>query len=166
MAEDVDALIEGIVEDAVGPAFDVDCLDESLRFGVPHGDGFAAREAAVDLGVDGGSAGIGVGDFAGGGEGVGVEDGDAGGGSVLNGSTGDVETASVVGEDVVESAGASDFGGFQDFVGLSVGRRCEDRKREKNLSHDADYTPSAKRGGIGLRWRSENSPPVHSQPKA
>ena len=69
------------------------------------------------FGVDGGATGVGIGDFAGRFEGVEIKDGDAGASS----GAWDVETASGgVRIDVIETACAADFRGFEDFVGAGV----------------------------------------------
>ena len=108
VADDVDAVVEGVENNAVGSAFNVDSFDQGLGFGVPHGNGFAAGEAVVRLGVEGGSASVGVGNFARGGEGVEVEDGDAGRRPVVECASWNLEAAAVgVGIDVVKAPGSA-----------------------------------------------------------
>ena len=120
VAEDPDALVERVEQDAVGAALHVDGLDRRQRFGVPHGDGFAAGEAVIALGVDGGAARVGVGDFAHWRERVQVEDRNAGALPAAR----DVQAASHrIGIHVVEAAGAAHLGGLDHFVlGQSGGR--------------------------------------------
>jgi len=57
MAQDIDALIEGILEYAVRITLHLDCLNELQRFRVPHGYGFTARESMAGLCVHRGAIG-------------------------------------------------------------------------------------------------------------
>ena len=66
MAEDVDALVEGVEVDAVGPCLaDVDALDERHGLGIEHRDlGMIAGEAVIGLWIDGSAVASDAGDFA------------------------------------------------------------------------------------------------------
>ena len=116
-AEDVDVVVAGVGEVAVGRAAGVDGLEDGEGLGVEHGDGLAGGEAVVELGVDDGAVCGAGGDFADGREGVEVIDVERAGGA----RAGDVEAARIgVGLNVVEAAIAADDLSLEDLV-LGVG---------------------------------------------
>src|ERR1017187_3668618 len=55
MAENVNALSQGLEDDAVWATFHLNGLDGLERLGIPHHDGAAAAEAVLGLGIDGAS---------------------------------------------------------------------------------------------------------------
>ena len=118
MAEDPHAIVEGVVHDAVGAAVDVDGLDEGERFRIEHGDRLGAGESMTGFGGNGCAARVGVGNLAEGFERVEIVNGNAGG---IAGARDVQLAAGCIGVDVIESAGAADFGGFKDFVGPGGG---------------------------------------------
>lgn len=126
MAQDIDAIVKRVEEDAVGPAFYVDRLDERQGLGVPHGDGFAGAESVMRFGVDCGAVSADVGDLANRLEGVQIEYGHAAG---IAGAR-NIQAAAVgIGVDVVEAALASDFHGLEYSVRALL--RCANRRQRR-----------------------------------
>jgi hypothetical protein len=84
------------------------------------------------LNIDGGTIGPGIGNFAGGRQGIKIKDGHMAWHRAisLNGAAGNVKAASRrVRLDVVESAQAADFGGFQNLIRSSgILRQPKDRQ--------------------------------------
>src|SRR5439155_18093194 len=104
VAEHPDALVEGIEQDAVRIALDVDRLEHGERLRIPHRDRLAAAEAVARFRIDGGAARVGVGNLADRLERVEVEDGDP----RALAAAGDVEPPpDRIGEYIVESASPS-----------------------------------------------------------
>ena len=111
MAEDPDAVVERVEDDAVGAALHVNGFDLLRRFGVPHRDRLAAGEAVSDSGIHGRAARLGFRDIAGGCKSIQVVDGDA----RRHTAARNVKAASVeVRVDVIEAPIAADLDGFQD----------------------------------------------------
>lgn len=117
VAEDVEVVVIGIVEIAVGIALDIDLFDDCEGPGVEHGDGFGGGESVAGGGIDCSAVGAGAGDVADRGESVEVEDADMSGGS----GACYIEIAAVgIGGDIVESAIAADKLDLEHFVGTRV----------------------------------------------
>src|SRR2546423_1805737 len=63
MAENVDAMVETIAQNAVRPAVNRNGLDQRHSLRVPHRDRLAGSKPVMGLAVRGGAARAGIGDF-------------------------------------------------------------------------------------------------------
>src|SRR5262249_31712551 len=126
MAEYVDALVEGVGQDAVRPALwvHVDGFDQSLGFDIPHRNRAAAGKPMSGFDVDGRAIRPGIGDFTGWGKTVEIENGHAAGKRVvaLYGAAWDVEPPpGSIRLDVIEAAQATYLRRLQHFIGSRRG---------------------------------------------
>ena len=120
VAEDHDALGEGVEEDSIRAAAggDVDGFEGFERIGVPHDDRIAAAEAVFGLDIDGCAVDVvRAGNGADGLEGIEVVNINAAGAGNIQPAVGGI------GEDIIRTACAADRDFFQKFVGAGGRRR-------------------------------------------
>jgi hypothetical protein len=139
VAEDVDAVVEGVVENSVGSALHLDGLDGRERFRIPHRGRLATGEPVIRFGRHGRAARVGVGDFAGRGQRVEIEDRDA---RAFPSRARNVKfAAGFVGIDVIESACAANFGGLEDLI-WTRGRlgECDGEQQGARESEEDEFS--------------------------
>src|ERR1019366_1216051 len=112
-AENVNALSQGLEDDAVWATFHLNGLDGLERLGIPHHDGAAAAEAVLGLGIDGDTPRPGVRDGTHRVKGIQVK------GQDLTAPRNIEPAIIVVCIDIIDPAAAHGLGGLEDLVGFS-----------------------------------------------
>jgi len=123
VAEYPDALVKRVEQNAVRAALHLDGLDGFEGLGVPHDHRFAAAEAVMVLGVDGGPARAGLGNLTDRCQRIEVVHRDA---RILAGARDVQPPPGLVRVDIVETTVAADLGGLQHFVRTISG--CQHRE--------------------------------------
>src|SRR5665213_2149624 len=135
VAQNPDAVVERIVEDAIGSALHIDLPDQRFRLRIPHRDRLAAAKAVTGLWRYRRAMRADIRDFARRFQRVEVEHRHAAHGAGAR----DVKAASVaVGVDVVEPSVTANFGCFQYLIRPLLGH--SQNRRDRQRSYDADWS--------------------------